>query len=196
MARFRKTRPKLGKGVQKSDSIVFNVGAATAPSQHVILQTGGGARSTTGAVKGIQDNADTGDICNVGDVVKYVNIMAQGATKAPGAVTVEDVGWIEWALVMVKESENVIPITLLGTKSLMDVANQMYRNECIYTGFFPVGGAQPNGVTMSFKVPRFKQSITLGDEWSMYYSYRDVIATSVGTNDVRIVSTAIYKTHS
>ncbi len=194
VARYRK--PRLSQflmPVNHADTAVFNVGASSAPSVHIILDTEVGARTTTGGAQTIQVGQGTNEEVNVGSQVKYINLFLQGATKAPGAPTVDDVGWLEWAVVMVKETETVLPITNLGTLTVGVVANHMYRNECIWTGCLPIGGIQPNYQEIKIKVPKFKQKIRIGDQWRFIIAYRDVKATSTGTDDVRIVSSVMFK---
>ena len=153
------------------------------------------ARTTTGASQVIQDGSSTGETVDIGNQIKYLNIFIQASPRDSGASDNDRKGWLEYALVMNKESDTVIPITNLGTATLGDVATKMYRNETIWTGNFPVGNAQPNSANLVIKVPRFKQKIRIGDEWSLYCYYRDSKSTSTDTDTIRLVTSTIYKSY-
>ncbi len=194
MARRRLSIAKFKTGIQHAETSVGNTGAGAVES-FSFLETSGGPRATGGAEKTITASRTTGDVVNVGDVVKYVNLFIEAGPRP----TIEDpndrTGWIEYAIVMVKESETAVAVTNLGTLTLANVCTNMFRNECIWTGAFPIGTAQPNSTSIVVKVPRFKQKIRLGDEWRLIMHFRAVDAAAVGTTAVRFIMSAMYKAY-
>ncbi len=197
MPRRRMSIAKYKTAIQHADTLVSNIGGASAPTQHVMLTTDVGARTTTGASQQIQDSATTGETVRIGDIVKYINVFLQVGTRPAQAGSANDSsGWIEYAITMAKESDTAIPITQLGTKTLGEVATNMYRNECIWTGFIPVGETQPSGTQLRLKVPKFKQKIRVGDEWSCWVYFRDMNATATETDSQRVVQSCMYKSYS
>ncbi len=191
--RRRKVRQTRGKqGVQHAGTVVANTGGGSVPEEQTILKTSAGPRNVTGANQNYASQRDTGNLVNVGDLVKYVNLFVQaGARQAQG---VDDAtGWLEWALVCCKESETNVPITTLGVQTLGVVCTNMFRNECIYTGCIPVGIDIPNSIPISLKIPSTKSFIRVGDEWRFITYFRDMKATSTSTTSVRLIKSFIYK---
>lgn len=185
---------KTSVAIQHSDSLVSTIGGASAPTEHVLLVTNN-ARTTTGAAQSIQDGGTTGEGVQIGSQTKYLNIFIQACTRPSASTADERTGWLEYALLMNKESDTTIPITQLGTNTLGDVATKMYRNECIWTGNFPVADGQPNSAELHIKVPKFKQKIRIGDEWKLYCYFRSSVTTSASTTAIRLMTSTIYKNY-
>ncbi len=177
-----------------SDTLISTHGPASAPIKHVLLDTEAGARTLTGTPSTVQVGQGTNEETNIGCIVKNINIFLQSAVRpAEADVPDEGVGWLEWAFVMVKETEAELPITNVGVQTIGDIAKQMYRNECIFTGNFPLGLQQPNSNNIVIKVPKFKQKITYGDQWRLYFYFRDVVTTASETNTCRTISSTMWK---
>ncbi len=191
---FKATRGKIA--IKHSDTNLDNVGAGTAPLSFNVLETEGGARTLTGGTQVIKDSADIGEICNVGDLVKYVTLFIQAGTRPDKATPQDRTGWIEWAFCCVKESETTVPITDIGIQTLGSVCQHMFRGECIYTGAIPIGDTQPVVAEISLKIPKSKSQIKLGDEWRFITSMRSVTSTSASTDVVRILKSFSYKCYS
>ncbi len=197
MARQRRMSISRYKtAVQHTDSLIANIGHATVPTVLDVLRTDVGARTLTGASQTIQDAASSGRIVRTGDIVKYVNLFIQITPRFEIGLPEEAQGWLEWAFLMVKESETQIPITNLGVQTLGEVATNMYRNECIYTGFVPATRQLSSGLTIAIKVPKFKQKIRIGDEWRLVVFWRSSKSTDVNTANVRIVLSTLFKAYS
>ncbi len=194
MARRRMAISKFRTGIQHSATSVGNTGANTVES-FSFCETAGGARSLGGATTTITAQRTTGDECNVGDVIKYVNLFLQAAGRTDTDLDKDRVGWMEYAVVMVKESEAPVLITNLGLETLGDVCTKMFRNECIWTGMFPVGKDQPNMISLQIKVPKFKQKLRLGDEWRFIFHFRSFDAGSTSSIAVRFIASTIYKAY-
>jgi len=193
VARKRLRLSQTKSRVQHADTLLSTIGPATAPTVHVVLDTEAGARTLTGGAQTVQVGMGTNEEVNIGSIVKNINLQIQCGMRPVEADDDDEAnGFMEWALMMVKESEAPILTTNLGTLTLGVVANHMYRNECIFTGFVPIGKQQPNGVNISIKVPRFKQKITFGDQWRFVCFFRDLKVTAVDTDTVRLLTSCIY----
>lgn len=182
-------------GVKHSDTGITIHGSGSAPSELVLMNTDVGARTTTGGTQNIQDTATTDNTVTVGSIIKYVNLILCTASRPVETTTDNSIGWLEYAIVCVKETETSMPITLVGTNTLMDLAQKMYRNECIWTGAMPVSNTVPNQNNLVIKIPKHKQKITVGDEWRLYFYYRDTLATEAGTITHKTVNTVMFKSY-
>jgi len=192
--RHRMSIGKYKMGIAHADTFLANIGAGTVPQQLEILETEAGTRSLTGGTQTITDSRSTGEVVNIGDVVKYINLFIQIGPRLTESST-DRTGWLEWALIMVKESETDVPITVTGTQTLGVICNHMFRNECIYTGNIPVGAEIPNSANITLKVPKSKQTIRFGDEWRFITSFRSVSSTSTSTTAVRLIKSFMYKAY-
>ncbi len=74
--RHRVRRQTIGKqGIKHSSTLVANTGPGTGTIfNHVIFKTDVGSRISSGGVQVIKDVANNEEVCNVGDIIKYVNI--------------------------------------------------------------------------------------------------------------------------
>ncbi len=184
--------------IKHSDTAILTHGPASIPTETIILNTDIGARTLTGATQNIRDLETTDSTVMAGSTVKYMNIAIYTAPR-PGSISINTdptIGWLEYALVMVKESEAVVPITLIGSTTLQDICTKMYRNECIWTGCIPISTRVPNCTNLRIKVPRVKQKIKTGDEWRLFIYYRDVATTAVGTDLCRTILSTNFKSYN
>ncbi len=186
---------KYKMGVQHAHTLLSNVGSGSVPTTFEVLETEAGLRTTTGGSQTIKDSASTAEVVNIGDTVKYINLFIQCAPRN-GSANLDKGGWMEWAFVCVKESETTVPITDIGIQTLGVICTNMFRNECIYTGAFPMGTSQSNNIAISLKIPRFKQRIRFGDEWRLICYFRAADSTSVSTTAVRLLQSFMYKAYS
>ncbi len=188
---FRRRRQLIGKtGIQHSATQIGNTGPAAIESFD-FCETEAGGRTLSGIVQNVTEKRTTGTECNIGDTIKYVNLFIQAG---PRLTDVDDhTGWLEYAVVMVKQTEATVPTSQLGTTTLGDVCTKMFRNECIWTGAFPVGDKQPNNIALVIKVPKSKQRLRIGDQWRLIIHFRSVDAASVATASVRFIMSCIYK---
>ncbi len=192
--RVRLTRGKLA--IQHSDSIIANTGQGSAPATFVVSRTDVGARTLTGATQNIQAEGATDEKCQVGDLIKYVNLFIQHCPRPNVGSTSNRTGWLEWAFVCVKESEAPVLATLMGTQTLGDVCTKMYRNECIYTGVSPCGEQQSAYLAITIKIPKFKQYLRIGDQWRFITFWRSSSSTDVTTDTHRLMKSYMYKSYN
>jgi len=194
MRHRRFSRVTKGKvKVKKSRTQLTNIGNGDAIANHVILVTDAGDRVAGTSV--IKDTANNNNICNVGDTVKYVNFCLQAGARD---VTPEDEaqGWIEYGLVLQTEAEVVPTNATLGTQVLQDLLSKLFRNNCIFTGCFPIGGDQPFTTDLKFKIPSKYTTIRQGANWHVYTAFRSVQSTSMVVDPVRLVTSHIYQCYS
>ncbi len=196
MARRRIQISKFKTAVQHAGTLLLNSGFAQAPDSMDVLRTQGGARTLTGDSQTIQSFAITDEVVRTGDIVKYINLFLQVCARPNVSVNQNRVGWLEWAFVMVKESETAVPITQLGVQTLGNVCTNMFRNECIYTGAVPCFDPGSNYAEIKIKVPKFKQKIRLGDAWRFITFWRSSNAADTQTDTMRVVKSFMYKTYS
>ena len=195
MARRRIVRRTLGKDpIKKALSILGNIGPATNPNfELVIAEVAAGTRDSSGATKNIREGGDTAATCNVGDIIKYVNLVIQCGARDASAPEDDTSGWLEWAVVKSKENRVVPQTTNLGTMTLGVVCTNAFRGDCILTGNLPVGGDQPNTVDIQIKIPKIFCKMQIGSSLTLYMHYRSTNAASLDTDLVRIIASAHYK---
>ncbi len=175
-----------------SGTILSNTGPGSAPAKLIIMETEAGARTLSGAAQTIQSARSTDEICNAGDLIKYLNIFIQVAPRDV-APTADRNGWLEWAMVTKREADVDIPSSQTGVSTLATIATRMYRNECVYTGFIPVGAQQANGQSISIKIPKPKQKIKIGDTFVLFTYFRGSSAADVSTDTLRLLTSYMYK---
>ena len=191
---FRKKMRKqtMGKtGVKHAGTLVDNIGSANITKYDIIV-TDAGARQETDQV--IQGNATTDEVCRTGDLIKFVNLHIQIAGR--DVADPETMGWLEYAAVWKREAEADISTTELGTLTLGTVATNLYRNDCIWTGFIPVGLNQPNGVSLALKMPKTKQFLKLGEEFILFLHFRSQFASGTSAISQRLIVSHNYKAYS
>lgn len=196
--RKRVRRLTANKGPQKhSGTLVSNLGPASAPISLQVLATEGGTRTVDGTEENYSNDRSTGETCNVGDLIKFVNCFIE---VGPRATATEgdniSTGFLEWAFLCLKENDTVIPITNLGTLTLGTIANRMFPDDTLLSGFIPIGEKQANGAMITIKIPKKFQFLTKGDEWLLYLAFRTTSSTSTGTDKVRVLSSFIYKAYA
>ncbi len=194
MVRHRRTPIFVNKGaITHADTNITNAGSAQLPGKFNILETEGGARPTSGAEKTITDSRTTGEVCNVGDIIKYVNLFIQCGPRSTATDADERTGWLEWAFCCLHESDLAVTASQTGVLTLGNICKNMYLGECILTGIFPVGNAQCNNVAISIKIPKHKQKIDLGTEWRLITYFRSVKTTAIDSDSVRLIKSFMYK---
>jgi len=186
-------RRTLGKDpIKKALTLIANVGPASNPNFELVILDTANTRDSTGTVQTIRSSQDTGSACNVGDIIKYVNISIQ---CGPRDATPEDdtSGWLEWAVVKSKENRVTPQTTNLGISTLGVVCTNAFRGDCILTGNFPVGGDQPNSTDISIKIPKIFCKMQIGSSLVLYCHFRSTNSASVATDLVRLIASAQFK---
>jgi len=198
MPRHRIRRQTMGKDpIKKATTLLDNIGQGSGSVYaHNLIVTGAGSRSTTGATQTIRDTASTADVCNVGDIVKYVNICVQvGNRSLEMQENDDDNGWVEYAIVKHKEVAQNPATTNLGVQTLQDVCTKAFRGDCIWTGCIPIGSQQPNSLDIKLKLPKIFTKMQIGSTLTFYAHFRSVNSTDLRSDSLRIVTTAQYKVY-
>ncbi len=173
--------------------VVSQHGPGSVPTPHKIVETSGGARTLTGGVQTFATERRTDETCNIGDLIKFINIFIQcGPRLDSNAISI---GWLEWAVVAGKEDETVVPITSMGTQTLGVVCNRMFPGQCLLSGFFPVGEQLANGATIQIKVPKKFQFLVMGDVIRVIIYFRTANSVETGINNVKSFISYIYKAY-
>ncbi len=175
-----------------------NVGNGSDVSEFTLITVP--ARDVTGSQQTIRDSANTATLCNVGDVVKYVNICLEAAARELPMENDDasmNNGWLEWALVYTKEQVQLaVPSTNLGTETVGDICAKMFRGDCLITGCIPVGAYQPIVQDIKIKIPTNKVKLQLGSTLKLISHLRTISAADVRTDSHRYIQSTMYKCYS
>ncbi len=191
MRRRRVIRRTMGKDpIKKSVTLLANIGSGSPITAFEVISVPD--RNAGGTTLSIRDGQDTSSKANVGDIVKYVNFTIQAANRD---INVEpaDAGWLEWAIVMNKETTAALAVTNIGTKTLGDVSTQTQRGNSLLTGAIPVGSIQPVVQQISIKIPKTMVKLQLGSALQLFCYFRSTDSADIRTDSTRIVLSALYK---
>ncbi len=190
--RRRIRRATAGKeGIKHADSFINNIGSGAAPTAFTLVETAAGAR--TEIHQDIKTGADTDNTCEVGDVVKYLNVHIQCAPRTAG---LQDTGWLEYAICWKRESVANITITNVGTMTLGEIATNLYRNNCLWTGNFPINRNGANSIELIIKVPQKAQKLHIGEAFVLFCWYRSNDSTDTTTDNMRLIQSVNFKAYS
>ncbi len=199
--RHRIRRVTMGKDpIKKSGTLVNNIGQGSASAQaHVIIDTNVGQRNDTGSTRNILQEQNTDAICNLGNIIKYVNLCIQIAPRMEGEdppnvdIIPEDNGWLEYGIVKYKETFITPSSTNLGTNTLGDILTKSFRGDVLWTGCVPVGAIQGIAVDLKLKMPKIFQKLQLGSSLVLYCHFRSVRTTDLRSDSHRLVTSFHYK---
>ncbi len=190
--RFKQLRGKAYEKHSGTKVHVIGPGTVITPN-HLIRDTEVGGRDPAGGNDTIQLGRGYAEECNIGDIVKFVNIHIQAG---PQVITdLIATGWIEWAFCIHKKSDVDPTNTNLGTQTLGDVCTKYFRNECIMTGNLPVSSQSGTSQEIQLKIPKSRQMLRTGDEWTLYMYARTVSTVETGTNTFKVYSSFNYKNY-
>jgi len=185
----------MGKvGIKHASTRVANIGpsATGGPEKFVIVDTDAGPRVETSQT--IQDNATTASNCTVGTLVKYINLHIQCASRTEQ--TGNSMGWVEYAVVCKREQTADPTNAQAGLLTLGNVCTNLYRGQCIWTGFVPIFINGANGSELSLKLPKEYQFQKIGYETVLYVWFRSQNSAATGDDSNRIVLSYNYKAYS
>lgn len=181
--RRRIRRVTMGKdGIKKAGTLIASpIGPASPITDFTIAETPN-ARTSGGATQAIRGGQDTNEMCNVGDIIKYVNLRIQ--TGARDSVEPEDEtsGWLEWAVVKYKENFFAPSSSQLGVETLGTVCTRAFRGDCLLTGAIPVGGDQPSIADIVIKIPKIWCKMQIGSTLHLFCHFRSVNAASTAVD--------------
>jgi len=195
MRHKRIVRRTMGKdAVKKSGTRLRNTGpGAAAIADHLLVFTSAGDRTAAGSATVINNPSTIDSACNVGNVIKYLNLCIEVASRNVTDPDEFDNGWLEYGIVKSKEGQ-VTPLTTnLGTSTLGDVLTKAFRGDVLWTGCIPVGRNQPMVVDLKIKIPKIFCKLQLGSTLTLYYYTRGVSAADVRTDSYRVLTSFNYK---
>ena len=155
--RHRYRRQTMGKiPVKHSSTLVDNTGPGVGSVfTHQIFVTDVGVRGLAGQNQTFKDTADNEAKCNVGDLIKYVNICLQGSPRGASPTNDNDnAGWLEWAIVFQEERDAAPTTANLGVATLGVICSHAFRENCLMTGCFPMGTKQAMAQDIKIKLPK------------------------------------------
>ncbi len=193
---FRQTFGKVP--VKHSSTLVDNTGAGVGSFfGHVIQDTNVGSRNVVGGVQTIKSAANTEEICNVGDIVKYVNLCIQCSPRGVEPTDVLDnAGWLEWAVVWHQEKQTDPTVGNIGVLTLGVVCSHAFRQNCLMTGCFPIGTRQAMAQDIKIKLPKKCSRILLGSKLMLYCYVRTSKSTDTRTDSHRLIASSHFKCYS
>ncbi len=197
--RHRKVRQTLGKvPVKHASTLVDNTGPGVGSLfGHVIFQTDVGARNASGGNRIIKAEASIGDVVNVGDLVKYVNVCLECCPRGVDSTNIkDDAGWLEWALITQTEATTLPSVANLGVQTLQVTAANFYREDCLMTGCFPIGSRQAMSVDLKFKLPQKCARIRMGRRLVMLCYVRGSSSTDTRTDSNRLIASSMFKCYT
>jgi len=187
------------QAIKKSLSTIGNVGGGSSFAEFELIKTDVGERSNIGAPTIIKAEQTTGNIVNVGDLVKYVNVCVEVGPRFvenPDEQNQQN-GWFEWAIVKSKEAAFALPFNSnLGVSTVGDICTQVYRGDCIMSGCLPVGANQPNAQDIVCKIPKIFQKMQQGSVLHFIFYFRNTDVADLRTDSHRFVISTIYKTYT
>ncbi len=197
--RRRIRRVTMGKvPIKHAGATVGNTGQGVGSFftlQAIITETG--ARTTAGGVQVTKDNANTEDICNIGDIIKYVNFTVECSPRGASPTNDNDnAGWLEWAVVYQKE-RNINPtVANIGVTTLGVICSHFYRENCFMTGCFPLGTKQAMCQDIRIKIPKDWCKIKIGYVLNLLCFVRTSSSTDTRTDSHRLITSFHYKCYS
>ncbi len=199
MRHRRISRQTYGKvPVKHSSTLVDNTGSGVGSFfGHVIYQTDAGNRALAGSVQTIKDSANTEELINVGDLIKYVNICLQASPRGVQPTDeLDNAGWLEWALVWHQEKTADPTVANIGVLTLGVVCSHSFRQNCLMTGCFPIGTKQAMAQDIKIKMPKKCARILLGSKLIIYCYIRTSKSTDTRTDSHRLIASSHFKAYS
>ncbi len=184
--------------VKHGSSLIANVGPGDGSFfSHLIYRTTVGGRVTSGAAQTLQDNTSTEEFVQVSDIVKYVNICIECGPRTPNPVNeLDNVSWLEWAVVWSEETNVVPTVANIGVLTLPIIAQHVYRENCLMTGCFPIGTKQAMSQDIKIKLPRKCCRIKMGAQLRIFCYVRTSLSTDTRTDSHRLVCSSFFKGYS
>jgi len=183
----------MGKdAIKKAQTLIAVIGPSTTPITDFDIIEVNANRTVGGGAQVVTDTRNTASLCNVGDIVKYVNLIIQ---TGPQDETPEDdtSGWLEWGVVKYKEGKVIPTNTLLGTQTLGNVLTNAFRGDTLLTGAIPVGGDQPSVANIQIKIPKIFNKLQIGSCLVLYVHFRSTNSASTSTTLNTCVMSFNYK---
>ncbi len=184
--------------IKHSSTLVDNTGQGVGSIfGHLIYDTNVGARGSTGGVQTLQDKSTTEETCQVGDIIKYVNICLEACPRGATPTNILDnCAWLEWAVVWQRERDINPGVANIGILTLGVVCSHMYRENCLLTGCFPIGSQQAMSCDIKIKLPARCNRLRMGDELKVFCFVRTSNSADVRTDSHRLIASSHFKSYN
>ncbi len=165
--------------------------------KHVIFKTNVGVRNSAGVPQIIKAQALTDETCNVGDVIKYVNICMECSPRGADSTNIkDDNGWLEWAIFWQRETSSTLTVANIGTDVLGVLSGRFYRENAIMSGCFPLGAKQAMSADLHIKIPERMCKLKTGDVLNIFCYARGSSSTDTRTDSFRLLVSSQFKSYS
>ncbi len=193
---FRQTRGKVP--VKHGSTLLDNSGPGVGSFfKHVIWETEVGIRSSAGNEKTIKPEASTGRDCNVGDVIKYVNICIECSPRGADSTNIkDDTGWLEWAIFWQDQGTTTLSVANIGTDTLGVLSGRAFRQDSIMSGCFPLGSRQAMSSDLHIKIPKRMCQLRMGSTLQIMCYCRGSLSTDTRTDSFRLLVSSQFKAYS
>lgn len=193
---FRVTKGKVP--IKHGSSLIANTGPGDGSFfKHVIWDTAAGPRNAAGNQKTIKTEANTGRECNVGDIIKYVNICIEAAPRGADSTNIkDDTGWLEWAIYWQDANTVVLTVANIGVETLGVLSGRAYRQDAVMSGCFPLGSRQAMSTDLHIKIPKRMCQLKFGSTLSIMCYVRGSSSTDTRTDSTRLIVSSQFKTYS
>ncbi len=198
MRHRRQSLTRLKNPIKHGSTLLANTGPGVGSLfVHKIFDTNVGERLSQGATQVIKAEAKTDRTCEVGDIIKYVNICIEcGPRGATSTNQKEDGGWLEWGVIWQREEDANLGVTNIGVETLGVLLGRMYRENAIYSGCFPLGSIQTMSVDIKIKIPARMCKIKMGDKLKCFAYTRGTLSTDSRTDSFRLLVSSMFKAYS
>ena len=164
---------------------------------HLIYDTEVGERLSQGAVQTIKTQAKTDQTCEVGDIIKYVNICIEACPRGADSTNIkDDAGWLEWGIIWQREEDADLGVTNIGVSNLGVLLGRMYRENAVYSGCIPVGSKQAMATDIKIKIPARMCKVKMGDKLKCFCYMRGSNSTDTRTDSTRLIVSSQFKSYS
>ncbi len=196
MRHFRATKGLTA--IKHASTLVDNTGAGVGSFfVHKIFETKVGARGTTGGVQTIMDSANTEELVNISNVIKYVNICLEAGPRGANPTNDNDnVAWLEWAVYWQREDDINPGVANIGVLTLGCICSHIFRENCLMTGCFPIGSKQSMSQDIKIKMPKRCCKVKMGDVMKVVCYIRTSSSTDVRTDSHRLIASSHFKVYS
>ncbi len=193
---FRQTRGKVP--IKHGSTLLDNTGPGVGSFfKHIIFKATSGQRAVDGSPKVIQNASSTDEDCQVGDIIKYVNICIECSPRGADSTNIkDDTGWLEWAIFWQHEANIVMTVANIGTDTLGVLSGRTYRADAIMSGCFPLGSRQAMSADLHIKVPKRMCNVRLGDRLQIMCYARGSLSTDTRTDSFRLLVSSQYKSYN
>ncbi len=193
---FRQTKGKVP--VKHGSSLIANTGPGDGSFfKHVIWETEAGGRNTAGNNKVIKSEANIGRDCNVGDIIKYVNICIECAPRGADSTNIkDDTGWLEWAIFWEDQGSVTLTTANIGTENLGVLSGRAFRADALMSGCFPLGSRQAMAQDLHLKIPKRMCQLRMGNTLQIMCYARGSSSTDTRTDSYRLLVSSQYKAYS